>query len=235
MEHKKTLVATILMSVLIIALIVISYFYSDFNKNQEALLTEEANKILQADLSTYNIDFETKTDKNYAKVENSIKEYISKLKNIYVDMEELSSGINPNTIFSVQNISNKKLEGIDAIVDEYKEKSQNFISEYEILVTDEKIQEHIDNADISTRRNYYTNLYNEIMLSDVMKNQYNKLDEELKNEKGRLYEKLNKVEKMKVFLEDNENSWTIKENKIQFSNLNRMTEYYNLLNQIIID
>ena len=233
MEHKKTLVATILMSVLIIALIVISYFYNDFNKNQEALLTDEANKILQADLSKYNIDFDTKTDKNYAKVENAIKEYISKLKNIYVDMEELSSGINPNTIFSVQNISNKKLEGIDVIVDEYKEKSQNLISEYEKLVTDEKIQEYIDNTDISTRRNYYTNLYNEIMLSDVMKNQYEDLDEKIKNKKARLYDKLNKIEKMKTFLEENEDSWIINGEQIQFTNLNRMIEYYSLFNQVI--
>ena len=181
MEHKKTLVATILISILIVGLIVISYFYNDFNKKQKALLTDEANKILQADLSKYNIDFDTKTDKNYAKVEDAIKEYISKLKNIYVDMEELSAGINPNTIFSVQNISNKKLENINTIVDEYKEKSQNLIAEYEKLVTEENIQEYINNANISMRRNYYTNLYNEIMLSNVMKNQYEDLDEKIKN------------------------------------------------------
>ena len=66
-----------------------------------------------------------------------------------------------------------------------------------------------------------------------MQNQYNKLEEEIKNEKGKLYEKINKIEKMKTFLEDNDSSWTIKDDKIQFTNLNRMTEYYNLLNQII--
>ena len=38
------------------------------------------------------------------------------------------------------------------------------------------------------------------MLSDIMKAQYNELDEEIKNEKARLYEKLNKIEKMKTFL-----------------------------------
>ena len=37
----------------------------------------------------------------------------------------------------------------------------------------------------------------------------------------------------KEFLENNENSWTIKDDKIQFTNLNKMTEYYNLVNQII--
>ena len=33
------------------------------------------------------------------------------------------------------------------------------------------------------------------MLSETMQNQFMKLDEEIKNEKGRLYEKLNKIEK----------------------------------------
>ena len=233
MEHKKTLVATILMSILIIALIVISYFYNDFNVKQMALLTEEANKILQADLETYNIDFEIKTDKNYAKVEKAIKDYTSKLKNIYVEMQELASGINPNTIFAVKNIPEKKLEGIDKIIDEYKEKSQNLIAEYENLITEESIQEYINNSDISTRQDYYRNLYNEIMLSDIMKKQYEDLDEKIKNEKARLYDKLNKIEKMKTFLEENEDSWIINGEQIQFTNLNRMTEYYSLFNQVI--
>jgi len=233
MEHKKTFIATILTIMLIIALIVISYFYNDFNKKQKALLTEEANKILQADLENYNIDFDIKTEKNYAKVEDAIKEYTSKLKNIYVEMQELASGINPNTIFAIPNIPDKNLEGIDNIIDEYKEKSQNLISEYEELVTEEKIQEYISQVDISTRRDYYTNLYNEVMLSDLMENQYEKLDEKIKNEKATLYDKLNKIEKMKIFLEENEDSWIINGEQIQFTNLNRMIEYYSLFNQVI--
>ena len=34
------------------------------------------------------------------------------------------------------------------------------------------------------------------------------------------------------FLEKNKDAWTIKDDKIQFTNLNRMTEYYNLLNKL---
>ena len=233
MEHKKTLVATILTILLIIALIVISYFYNDFNTRQMALLTEEANKILQADLEKQDIDFDIKTDKNYAKIEKAIKDYTSKLKNIYIDMVELASGINPNTIFSVQNIPDKKLDGIDTVIDEYKEKSQNLIAEYEELVTEEKIKEYINQVDISTRKDYYVNLYSEVMLSDIMKQQYEDLDEKIKNEKARLYDKLNKIQKMKTFLEENEDSWIINGEQIQFTNLNRMIEYYSLFNQVI--
>lgn len=71
------------------------------------------------------------------------------------------------------------------------------------------------------------------MLSDSMKAQYASLNEKVKDENSKLNEKITKIEKIKKFLVDNKSSWEIKENKIQFTNLNRMTEYYSLLNQFI--
>lgn len=233
MENKKTKVAIIIVILLIVGLIVVSYFYNNFNTKQVAVLSEEVNKILEADLMQDSIDFQIKTEKNYAKVEKAMKEHTSKLKNIYIEIEEMASEINPNLIFSAQNMENKSLDEIDNIINDYKEKSQNLISEYEKLISEEKITENIDKANISARKKYYTNLYNEIMFSEAMQNQYNKIDEQIKNEKSRLYDKLNKIQKIKEFFENNESSWTIKDNKIQFTNLNKMTEYYNLLNQII--
>lgn len=233
MENKKTKIAIIILIILIIALIAISYFYNQFNSRQLNLLSEEVNKILETDLIKENIDFEIKTEKDYAEVEDAIKEYLSSLKNIYVEMQELVSGINPNSIFSTQNVQDKNLDEIDNIITEYKEKSQNLITEYEELVGEERIKENIENIDISVRKDYYINVYNEIMLSSVMQKQYQELEEEVKNEKARLYEKLNKLEKIKVFLEENENSWTVQNDKIQFTNIIRMTEYYNLVNQVI--
>jgi len=233
MENKKTKIAIVIVIILIIALIVVSYFYYNTQTTQLNLLTQEANNILEANLDEYSIDFNIKTEKNYAEVEEAIKEYIFKLQNIYVEMEEMVSGINPNSIFSAQNMPDKNLKEIDNIINEFKEKSQNNIAKYEELVAEEKILENINNKNINVRKEYYIELYKEVMLSDTMKNQYNKLEEKIKNEKGRLYEKLNKIEKIKLFLEENEKSWTIKEDKIQFNNLNCMTEYYNLLNQII--
>lgn len=233
MENKKTIIGIIVITILIIALVGISYFYYDFNTKQMALLTEEANKILETDLTEYNVDFDIKTDENYGKVEDAIKEYISNLKNIYVEMKEIALGINPNSIFSAQNMPDKKLDEIENIIEGYKEKSRELINEYEELITEEKIIENINNAKFSGREDYYIKLYNEIMLSETMQNQFMKLDEEIKNEKGRLYEKLNKIEKMKDFFEEYEDSWIIKDGQVQFTNINRMIEYYNLFNQVI--
>lgn len=233
MENIKTKIAIFVLIILIIALIIVSYLYSKFNNTQMDLLTAEANKILETNLINGEIDLTLKTEDDYAKVEKSIKEYIFKIKNIYVEMQQLISGINPNTIFSVSNMPEKNLDEVDNIIEDYKEKCQDLISEYEELVKDENIILNIENADISSRKEYYTNLYNEVMLSNVMKKKYSDLEDEIKNEKASLYDKLNKIEKIKDFLEEHDDSWAIKGDKIQFTNLNRMTEYYNLFNQVI--
>ena len=232
MENKKVIVAIVIVVILIIGIVGGTFIFGNFNKEQTKLLTEESNKILQSDISKDNIDFNIKTQKNYAVVEKSIKEYISELKNIYVEMEELNSGINTNNIFTAQNMQDKDLKEIEGIINEYKEKSQNCISELEEMLTEEKISENITKNNFSSRKDYYTGLYNTVMLSDVMKKQYNSLEEKVKDEKSELYDKINKIDKIKEFLEKNKDAWTIKDDKIQFTNLNRMTEYYNLLNKL---
>ena len=232
MENKKVIVAIVIVVILIVGIVSGTFIFGNFNKEQTKLLTEESNKILQSDISKDNIDFNIKTQKNYAVVEKSIKEYISELKNIYVEMEELNSGINPNNIFTAQNMQDKDLKEIEGIINEYKEKSQNCISELEEMLTEEKISENITKNNFSSRKDYYTGLYNTVMLSDVMKKQYNSLEEKVKDEKSELYDKINKIDKIREFLEKNKDAWTIKDDKIQFTNLNRMTEYYNLLNKL---
>ena len=76
MENKKTIIGIIIVVILIIGLVVASYFYNSYNKNQLNIITEETNKILQSDLTVDEIDFNIKTEKGFATVENAIKEYI---------------------------------------------------------------------------------------------------------------------------------------------------------------
>ena len=71
------------------------------------------------------------------------------------------------------------------------------------------------------------------MFSDVMKTQYSNLESEIKTEKSKLTDKVKQIEKTNEFLKKNSDSWTIKNDKIQFTNLIRMTEYYNLLNKLV--
>lgn len=232
MENKKMTIAIIILIILIIAIVGFNFAFSEFNNKQTNILTEETNKILQSDITKENIDFNIKTERNYAVVEKAIKEYISELKNIYKEISEIDENINPNNIFSAQNMQDKELKAIDEIITDYNDKIQETTDELEDLLKEDKIKENITKREISQRKEYYINLYNTIMFSDVMKTQYRNLESEIKTEKSKLTDKVKQIEKINEFLKKNSDSWTIKDDKIQFTNLIRMTEYYNLLNKL---
>lgn len=225
-------IAIIILIILIIAIVGFNFAFSEFNNKQTNILTEETNKILQSDITKENIDFNIKTERNYAVVEKAIKEYISELKNIYKEISEIDENINPNNIFSAQNMHDKELKAIDEIITDYNDKIQETTDELEDLLKEDKIKENITKREISQRKEYYINLYNTIMFSDVMKTQYRNLESEIKTEKSKLTDKVKQIEKTNEFLKKNSDSWTIKNDKIQFTNLIRMTEYYNLLNKL---
>ena len=232
MENKKTIIGIIIVVILIIGLIVASYLYSDFNKKQLNLLTDETNTILKSDILTEGINLEIKSEKNYATVEKAIKEYLLKLKNIYSNIDETYNQINPNDIFSAKNIEDKNFEEVDAILANYKEKGENSISEYKELTKEENISKNIKDKNITSRTDYYIDLYKTVMLSDVMKEKYASIENEIERKKDELNNKIEKLGKIEDFLKENNKYWSIKDDKIQFNNVNKMTEYYNLLNKI---
>lgn len=233
MENKKTIIGIILVVILIIALIITSYLYNEFNTKQIKIFTEETNNLLQKNIATEEINSEIKTEKNYAIVENAVKEYVSKLKNIYVEIDTMCSEINPNDVFSAENLENKEVEKIDEVIAQYEEKVNKNIEEFNKMIEEEQIIKNIEDKDIKNRKNYYVDLYKTVMLSDSMKKQYELLESKIEHKKDQLKDKLQQLEKIKKYLEDNKSYWSIKDGKIQFSNINRMTEYYNLVNELL--
>ena len=97
MEHKKTKIGIIIVIILIIAFIAVTYLYSKFSLEQVNLLTMEASKISQADLTEKSIELDIKTEKDYAKIEKAVKKYLAKVQNVYLEMQEMVSTINPNS------------------------------------------------------------------------------------------------------------------------------------------
>ena len=228
MEGKKTIIGIIIVVILIIALVVVSYL----NTEQVNTLTEESNKLLQANILEDEIDSTIKTKYSYGTVEQAMKEYLVKLKNEYNKMKELNEGIDADEIFSAQNIEDKNLEEVATIIEDYREKSKEYLSEYRELTSDENITKNITEKEISIRKDYYIDLYNTVMLSDVMKQQYNYVEEKISEERDKIYDKLNIIERIKKYLEDNSSYWSINDEKIQFKNISKMTGYYDLINEL---
>ena len=231
MENKKTIIGIVILIILIISICVGAYTYNKKNTEQLSLLTDETNKILQTNLSTDQIDLEIKTEKNYAIVEKAIKEYTSKVRNVYLESNELID-INPNDVFTGNNVEEQNFDKVEEIILDYKTKFENCQKEYNTLIKDENIIEYIEEKNITTRKDYYVNLYKTAMLSDVMKEKYTNLQSKIEKIADKVTDNVSKLEKIEKFLEDNNKFWKInEEGKIEFSNINKMTEYYNLLNR----
>lgn len=233
MENKRTIVAIVIVTILIIALLLVSYLRYSFDQKEIKKLTDESNKILQQNIAIDEIDMEIKTEKNYAIVEKAIKEYIQKLKDIYIKMNELKDQINPEEIFSAENVEDKNLEEVDKIIDEYKQKSKEYLEEYRNLIKEEKIEENINSKKFTSKEKYYVDLYNSVMLGNAMKSQYENLEIEIENSKDQIYDKINILTNAKHYLENRKNHWSVKDGRIIFKNNNIMIGYYNIINELL--
>lgn len=232
MENKKTIIAIIIISILIVALIAVSFLYSKFNKTQLDTLTEESNKLIQQDLINEEINEEIRTQKEYAIVEKTIKEYLTNIKNIYLEVEKLNSQINAEEIFSASNAKDGKFNNVDSLVDEYKEKSKEYLEQCISLIEEDSIMEAINNAELTAKKDYYVDLYKTVMLSDSMKNQLLKMEESVEKSRDNLIDKLTIVSNIKKFLEENSRYWNVKDDQLIFTNTNIMVQYYDLLNEL---
>lgn len=224
----------IIIIVIILAIISGIFIYNKCQQQELRKLTEEANKLLQQDLINYEIDNEIKTDRNYAIVEKTIKEYLVNIKNTYIEIEQLNSTLDADEIFSGVNVENKEFKKVDNIVEEYKQKGKDNLNKCKELIEEEKIMEAIKIQKISSKREYYIELYKTIMLSDSMKNQYEKIESVVEKSKDRLYDNLYIISNTKKYLENNSKYWSIKDEKLFFQNANIMIGYYNLRNELDI-
>lgn len=233
MENKKTIIGIIIVIVLIIALVVVSYLYSEFSNKQLNILKEETNTILQSNIVTDEINSEIKADKNFGVIEKAIKEYTSEIRNRYIEINKIDSELNPNEIFSAEKLQDSNMDDINKIIAEYKNQTQKISLECKEQIKEENIIKNIESQNIKQRKTYYEDLYKTIMLSETMKKQYETITSEIDKKEQQIYNKLEKLKNIENYLKNNKEFWTIKDNKVQFSNINKMTEYYNLVNELL--
>ena len=220
MENKKTIIGIIIVIVLIIALVVVSYLYSEFSNKQLNILKEETNTILQSNIVTDEINSEIKADKNFGVIEKAIKEYTSEIRNRYIEINKIDSELNPNEIFSAEKLQDSNMDDINKIIAEYKNQTQKISLECKEQIKEENIIKNIESQNIKQRKTYYEDLY-ETITSEIDKKEQ------------QIYNKLEKLKNIENYLKNNKEFWTIKDNKVQFSNINKMTEYYNLVNELL--
>lgn len=234
MKNKKVIIIMIIIIVLILAVISGIFMYNKFQQQELKQLTEEANKLLQQDLINDEIDNEIKTNKNYAIVEKTIKEYLTNIKNTYLEIEKLNSALDADKIFSASNVEDKKFKNIGKLVEEDKQKGKENLEKCKDMIKEENIIEAINSQEFSLKKEYYIEIYKTIMLSDSMKNQYEKIEQKVEKSKDKLYDNLTIISNTQKYLESNSKYWSTKDGKLFFQNTSVMTGYYNLRNELDI-
>ena len=71
------------------------------------------------------------------------------------------------------------------------------------------------------------------MLNDSMKSEYSVLESKIEKKKDEISNKIREIKEIQEFLVKNEKYWKINEDKIQFTNVSIMTQYYELLSQVV--
>lgn len=234
MKNKKVIIIMIIIIVLILAVISGIFMYNKFQQQELKQLTEEANKLLQQDLINDEIDNQIKTNKNYAIVEKTIKEYLTNIKNTYLEIEKLNSALDADKIFSASNVEDKKFKNIGKLVEEDKQKGKENLEKCKDMIKEENIIEAINSQEISLNKEYYIEIYKTIMLSDSMKKQYEKIEQKVEKSKDKLYDNLTIISNTQKYLESNSKYWSTKDGKLFFQNTSVMTGYYNLRNELDI-
>ena len=222
MKNKKSIIIMIIIIVLILAVISGIFMYNKFQQQELKQLTEEANKLLQQD--------SIKTNKNYAIVEKTIKEYLTNIKNTYLEIEQLNSALDADKVFSASNVEDKAFKNVDNLIEEDKQKGKENLEKCK----DMNIIEAINAQKFSSNKEYYIEIYKTIMLSDLMKNQYEKIEQKVEKSKDKLYDNLTIISNTKKYLESNSKYWSTKDGKLFFQDINIMTGYYNLRNELDI-
>lgn len=230
-DKKKLAIVIIGLMLLFILLYIIGYYagQSVFGKQQETLLIEEANKLNAMDIQKDEIDMEIKTKGKYAVVEKTMKDYLNDTKQACVGLIDLCTNSDLDKVLSAENIekdgpefteTKEKLNTFKTQVNDYIEKLNNLINE-------DNINNAINDKGVSDK---YIDLYKKLMLDESSKNSLNKTKESLNNSAEQINKSLDRMINILNFLTENKDSWELKNGKIQFNNISKLTEYYKVVN-----
>lgn len=225
---KKVIIGVVIIAVLLIIGIV---SYVMYNKQQLEMLFEETNKLSQMSLDEEEIDMKIKTKGKYAIVEETMKNYVNDVKNLSNDIINLCKESDLDKILEIENIktdgpefisTKEKISEFRAQINEKMEKLQESLKEENIVAA-------IENKNLS---NSYKELYKTVMFDEGTLNELSSSEDEIKSVLDEVNTTLDALDKVIDFLKENSNYWEVKDDKIQFNNVKKLTEYYQILNSV---
>ena len=230
----KKKILTIVGIVLAIIVALIAYFVvADLNQEKKLKneLTEISNLVNEEniDLDKVNKKLNTIiTTGDYAKVEESFKNY---LKDSFNNSIELSSLLNDERIESSLTVENYKEDGKDfkntkAYLSETINSLEECKNKYYEFLTEEKAMSYINDKNLDS---YYIDFYKEEIVKDI---ETEKNDKTIENSINDIISLLKNIKKVINFLSENKDSWQIEGENIAFNSDDLTNKYIELIDNL---
>ena len=220
--------------IILIVIGVIAYFVIT-DLQQEDKLTAELQEISNL-VNSQNIDIDqinerldrTVTRGDYAVVEQSFKQYLKD--NFDVSMK-IADILNDEKLTTILTADNYKQDGKDFVetknyISTTRDQLETYKTEYKDFFTEDKVMSYINDKNLDS---YCTDLYKQELVGDIESDNETELVESaIKDVIGIL----DIYEEVINFLVDNQNSWNVQDDTIEFTSESLQNQYNSLIDKL---
>lgn len=226
LKRRLIIVGGIILSLIII----IGAVFLVRELNAEKILKEEVNKITNLDFTTDEIDMHIKTTKDYAVVEKTIKDFWHKYHTLAREIIELTNNDKLKNILSIENyeLDGKEFVSTKEYITSTQEKIENNIQKIMELTSKESILSAIEGKGLNER---YIELYNELMVDYDIEDDIAETVKELEDLQSHVDSVFAYYNKVLDFLIENQNNWTINNEKLEFTSEALANQYNELIKE----
>lgn len=220
--------------IILIVIGVIAYFVIT-DLQQEDKLTAELQEISNL-VNSQNIDTDqinerldrTVTRGDYAVVEQSFKQYLKD--NFDVSMK-IADILNDEKLTTILTADNYKQDGKDFIetknyISTTRDQLETYKTEYKDFFTEDKVMSYINDKNLDS---YYTDLYKQELVGDIESDNETEVVESAINDVIGI---LDIYEEVINFLVDNQNSWNVQDDTIEFTSESLQNQYNSLIDKL---
>ncbi len=234
-RKPKKIVKRILLVVGIIIIILASILTIAVIKQlqQEEILKQEIINYSNKDLATDNFQVETKSKGDCAYIEEAVKKYYKELSD---NVKEINSYLTKDEFTKILSAENLEKDHPDftlshSTIKNVKEKMKKLLGNIEQLCDEKTIKGLIDKEKLDDKE-YYYNLYLELMYTKKDIKELQKVKEKMKDLSIILNEFLDKVDEMLTYLQINNSQVEYKNNQVFFKTDSTLAGYKKLLTEL---
>lgn len=220
--------------IILIVIGVIAYFVIT-DLQQEDKLTAELQEISYL-VNNQNVDIDqinerldrTVTRGDYAVVEQSFKQYLKD--NFDVSMK-IADILNDEKLTTILTADNYKQDGKDFVetknyISTTRDQLETYKTEYKDFFTEDKVMSYINDKNLDS---YYTDLYKQELVGDIESDNETEVVESAINDVIGI---LDIYEEVINFLVDNQNSWNVQDDTIEFTSESLQNQYNSLIDKL---